>query len=403
MKFQSFRDRDYIQDNQGGIYQVIGSIHPQNKVIALQKYQRITPTEDPEIHKQLIPSNDPISRVRNHDLMYWKQKTTSEEFIRVLPNYSSKSAGENIKKHQFKIFNSVFQMDLIEVPYKQILNHWYPQQRFMDIMAVFEKGTFQERQHLDRLERETVEVGLSLVDIFGISLKNIGVTGSILWQAQHDKSDIDIMIYGIDSTKKIINSSKIVSSDKRGLRRYRTTEILPLAEKMALKTGRSMEECFEYIFKKNYLFFFNQRKVSITFAPTLSELVRYPFYYNDTQFISLKPIRLRAKIKNSKWGYYYPSIFEIECIEIVREDLGISHQKITRLMVYEHELVGHFRDGDIVEIRGLLQKANNVPAFTEILAIDTYQIFLGGQETFGNEYIYLITGNEDYSSEKKQI
>ncbi|UYP47087.1 hypothetical protein NEF87_003372 [Candidatus Lokiarchaeum ossiferum] len=399
MKFQPFRDRDYIQDKQGGIYQVIGSIHPQNKVIALQKYQRISPKDDPEIHKRLIPVNDPISKVRNHDLMYWKQKTTAEEFIRVLPNYSSKSAEANIKSHSFKNFNSVFQMELIEVPYEQILHHWHPQQRFKDLLLIIEKGSLQEKQNLDRLERETVEVGLNLNELFGIDLDHIGVTGSILWESHHNKSDIDIMIYGIGATKKIVEASLNISSHKRGLRRYKTTEILPLAEKMALKTGRDMEECFEYIYRKNYLFFFNQRKVSITFAPTFSELIHYPFYYSDTIFSSLTPIRIKAKIKNNRWGYYYPSLFEIECIEIMEKKFEIYREEITRLMVYEHELVGHFRTGDFVEIRGLLQKATNVPSFKEIGAIDTFQIFLGGQETFGNEYIHLITIEEDLNGE----
>ena len=73
----------------------------------------------------------------------------------------------------------------------------------------------------------------------------------------------------------------------------------------------------------------------------------------------------------------------------------VQKSTISRLMVYEHELVGYFTSGDTVEIRGLLQQASKVPSFYETSLIDTHQIFLGGQETFGNEYIRLITEKND--------
>jgi len=67
-----------------------------------------------------------------------------------------------------------------------------------------------------------------------------------------------------------------------------------------------------------------------------------------------------------------------------------SPLNITRLIVYEHELVGYYKKGDIVEIRGLLQEGINVPNFNDLKPVKTYQILVGGQETFGNEYIRLI-------------
>ncbi len=395
MTSKPFRDRDYLQDQQGDIYQVIGSIHPQGKVIALLKYKRVNPEEGIQIHKNLIPSNDPISRVRNHELMYWTQKPTLDVFIRVLPNYSSKSAEENIRENRYTNFNTVFQMKLIQIPCDQIKQHWHPQQRLQEILTIFQTGSFEEKQKLDRLERETIEVGLSLTELFTIPIDDIGVTGSILWQSQHEKSDIDIIIYGNENANKILQSPLVLSSEKRGLRRYRTTEILPLAEKMALKTGRPMEECFEYIYHKKYLFFYNKRKVSITFAPKLMELIHYPFFDPNTIFSALKPVRIQAKIKNSRWGYFYPSIFEIDCLDVLEGKEIVQKSTISRLMVYEHELVGFFASGDTVEIRGLLQQASKVPSFYDESLINTFQIFLGGQETFGNEYIRPITEKMD--------
>lgn len=383
-----FQDRDYLQDNNGDIYQVIGSIHTKDGIFALQKYKKVSPKESQNTHKKFIPTDDPISKVKNHEFRYWKQRGSDDLFIRILPNYSSKSASANIEQNAYKSFSNLFQMQMIIIPRNQIQKHWKPQHRFKELLSTFTSKNFSEKQKLDNLEREAIEVGITLESFFNIDISNIGITGSILWNAQHKNSDIDIMIYGTAFTK-IINNTKEISAESIGLRRFKKIEILPLAEKMAIKTGLPMEECFEYIYKKNYLFFFNNRKVSITFAPNLQELLRYPLFSPETIFKSIKSITIQAKIESCEFGYYYPGLYRISC-EKIKKKKKISPLDITRLIVYEHELVGYYKNGDCVEIRGLLQECIGVPNFNDLEPINTYQILVGGQETFGNEYIRLI-------------
>ena len=383
-----FQDRDYLQDVKGDIYQVIGSIHTNEGIFALHKYKKVSPKESQNTHQKLIPSDDPISKVKNHEFRYWKQKGSNDLFIRILPNYSSKSAGANIEQNLYKTFSPIFQMSMIIIPHNQILKHWKPQQRFKELLSTFTSKNFSEIQKLDNLEREAIEVGITLESFFNIDISKIGITGSILWNAHHKNSDIDIMIYGSEFAK-IVNSTKIISAEGKGLRRFKKIEILPLAQKMAIKTGLPMEECFEYIYKKNYLFFFNNRKISITFAPNLQELLRYPLFSPGTIFKSIKNIIIQAKIESCEFGYYYPSLYKISC-KNNNEETSFDSSDITRLMVYEHELVGYYKNGDNVEIRGLLQECINVPNFNDLKPIKTYQILVGGQETFGNEYIRII-------------
>ena len=245
-----FQDRDYIQDVKGDIYQVIGSIHTKEGIFALHKYKKVSPEESKKTHQKLIPSDDPISKVKNHKFRYWKQKDSNDLFIRILPNYSSKSAGVNIEQNEYKSFSNIFQMQMIIIPRGQIFNHWKPQQRFKELLSGFVSKNFSEIQKLDNLEREVVEVGITLENFFNIGISQIGITGSILWNAHHEKSDIDIMIYGTEFSK-IVNSTKNLSSESKGLRRFKKIEILPLAEKISIKTGLPMEECFEYIIKRN--------------------------------------------------------------------------------------------------------------------------------------------------------
>jgi len=335
-----FQDRDYLQDVKGDIYQVIGSIHTKEGIFALHKYKKVSPEETQNTHEKFIPSDDPISKVKNHEFRYWKQKESNDLFIRILPNYSSKSASANIEQNAYRSFSSIFQIPMIIIPRNKIVKHWKPQQRFKELISRFASKEFSEKQKLDKLERETIEVGITLESFFNINISKIGITGSILWNAHHENSDIDIMIYGTEFTKIVYNNKKL-SAESKGLRRFKKIEILPLAEKMAIKTGLPMEECFEYIYRKNYLFFFNNRKVSITFAPNLQELLRYPLFSPETSFKSLKNVTIQAKIESCEYGYYYPSLYKISCIKI-KDEKNYSPLDISRLIVYEHELVGYY-------------------------------------------------------------
>ncbi len=389
-----FRDRDYIKDVKGDIYQVIGSIHPRDKVLALQKYQKVDETQTPQEHKEYIPE-DILSAVKNHPMRYWVENNTENRYIRILPNYSSESAQINISNHPYMSHSSVFNMGLIQIPKENIQTHYNPQKRFQELLDTISKGTMEEKRSLDALERETIEIGYLLEDFFKIDLNNVGITGSLLWHAHHEQSDIDLMIYGNLNRKRIVNKGSQISREGSRLRQYMKIEILPMAQKLSLKTGLPMEECFVFIYNKPYLFYHNNRKFSITFAPTELELVKSPLYVLNSSFKKIEPIKIHAIVKNSEWGFYYPGIFEIECTSIesnLHKKLKppLSKEDISRLMVYEHELVGYYQEGDLIEIKGLLQKATNVPRFDNLDLHTTYQVLVGGHETFGDEYVRVI-------------
>ncbi len=427
-----FRDRDYIQDEKGDIYQVIGSLHIEGGIMALQKYKKVK-SNNQKVHKSMIPT-DPIQEFKQHEMRYWKQKETNNRFIRILPNYSSQSAKNNIKNNEYLSHSSVFDTDLIIIPPKKVKIHWNPQKRLQNLIKIMKKGDFDQRKKLDTLERETIEVAYLFNEKFDIGMENIGVSGSILWGAHHSHSDIDLMIYGNFNTEQILNNAPINRSQDAKLRNYMKVEILPIAEKMSIKTGLPMEECFEYIYNKPYLFFYRDRKVSVTFAPSKSELVKIPLYTKKTRFHPLFPVKIEAKVEKDTWGFYYPGLFLIKGIDMLDsgtkdknqsknetenqdrkkneikkvhnnpigrdyqqnnnneylEKLEIQPKNITRLLVFEHELVGYYRCGDKIEIRGLLQKAENIPQSNSLDLKDTYQILVGGYETFGKEYIRKI-------------
>jgi len=400
LKSKIFRDRDYFEDVHGDLYQVIGSFHLRGQVFALQKYKRVQSSRAnaDEILKNL-PYN-PLEEIRPHKFRLWIQKGTKNYYFRILPNYSSISAQNNIRENSYSQFCSIFQRKMIMVPYSQIIHHWRPEDRLQELtgwmisLSLKKKIMAEKLTQFDNLERECIEMVSSLSAMFKIDLSDMGVTGSILWKGHHPESDIDLMIYGHQNCKKILNSSVLSPSGpfsrKKGVRRYTKLEILPLAQKMSVKSGLPMEECFDYIYHKPYLMFYNERKISLTFAPSYLELPKCPLFTPDSRFISFDVCCVQAQIVSDEWGFDYPGLFNIKVFNILQcpPKFRKDADKITRLLVYEHEFVGFYRSGDKVEIKGMLQRVEQVPDYERPWElIDTYQILVGGVETFGIEYI----------------
>ena len=327
--------------------------------------------------------------------MFWVQKETEDVFIRVLPTYSSKAAHLNIQSHRYRQQSTIFNYDLIQVPRKQIHKVYRPTDRLNQILHTFQKGTFSDKQALDSVERQALEAALCISELYEIPVENMGLTGSILWNAQHNLSDIDLVLYGLDAVKKYLAVKDAPNSDQRGIRSFKKIELLPLAEKMIKRTGLPLEECFEYQYRKPHLLFHNDRRVSISFVPTINELIKFPAYVLESQFNSFGKVIIRAKLKTDTYEFFLPGILEIDTTEIVvlehKEDfLELQPKQITRVMIFEQEFIGYYKTGDLIEISGLLQYAKNIPAFSGFDLINTYQVMIGGHETYGREYIRLL-------------
>ncbi|MHA1673487.1 MAG: hypothetical protein ACTSYI_07655 [Promethearchaeota archaeon] len=389
-----FRDRDYLQDRQGDIYQVLGSVHFPEGILALQKYKRVGDSEIDDMKSSLQRLDNPLKDVKSHPFRLWVQKDTQDRFARILPNYTSIAADQNMRNHPYSQFSPVFNREVLLVPRDNITTHWKPENRLESLIHVIERGSYEEKQQLDTLERETIEVALTLNSLFNIPLADMGVSGSILWNAHHSQSDVDMMVYGHHNRKKLFESASLPSDQETGLRRIKKIEIYPLAQKMSVKSGLSFEDCFVHIYQKPYLFFFKERKVSITFAPLPLELVKCPLYFPESRFENLGPCHLRGRILADDWGYDYPGLFAISVEEVFKSPTSHNRpaQRVTRLLVYEHEFVSNYHPGDEIDIKGLLQVSHRVPDYNSPhINLDTYQILVGAVETFGNEYIRKIS------------
>jgi len=167
-----FRDRDFLLTKDGFFFCVVGHLHPRNKVISYLKY---------------LPSKFGL----------WGK---DKKYKRVVKFYSMEEYEKNLnwlKKFypqylfRSKVLGGTFQA----VPLNFILKHFKPEERLKEIF---------ESKDLDPLEVKVLDLVNYLSKEANVSIKNFGVTGSLLIKIHNLKfSDIDLVIYGKEEGRRL--------------------------------------------------------------------------------------------------------------------------------------------------------------------------------------------------------
>ena len=346
---------DYFRDDKDRICQVLTWSQPKDKRICIVKYDQ--------------------------GISHWTSRETGIQYQRILKSYSLEGQMDNLKmikevEPSYFYHSKVYGANFLAIPLERIKKYYYPEDRLKSII---------ERDHNDRIESQVKKLSELLHDYLHIKNSDMGITGSILWEGQTEKSDIDFMIYG-NKYAQTFNSNFPEIYDY-----YK--EITPMtAEKrkryeisMSKKSGLPKEITTKYIKMKTWLSVFNSTDLSLIFSPKPSEI---PFQYGEQTFKQMKSIDVECTISNSDLGFAYPAIYEITECNILTSDSKEQESSLIRILSFEGALTGYFTKNDVVVVRGLLEEVTDHKNNKKF-----HQIILGTKECIGNEFIVY---NEDY-------
>jgi len=278
----------------------------------------------------------------------------------------------------------MYGVDFLAVPFERIKHYYYPEIRLQEII--------QENTKLDRLERKVKTLAELLHEHLKIPFENMGITGSILWKGQTEKSDIDFMIYGDSFAQDFNERFPIIYDEFPEIKPMSSYKSRRYAESIGRKSGLPISLSTKYVALKKWLSVYGNTDLSLIFSPTPEEI---PFNYGEQKFTPIKSIDVECVISNSDLGYAYPSIYEIKDCKILSNNQKIPNLPLTRILSFEGALTGFFKKGDTVVVRGLLEKVNDLKNNVEF-----YQIILGTKECIGNEFILFI---EDFQTHFNSI
>lgn len=197
--------------------------------------------------------------------------------------------------------------------------------------------------HLDRLQRASLRLARMFVDKAGLSWANIGITGSQLAGLSIDSSDIDLIVYGSSSARRLYTLLKS-RGELLGIKRYTGTR---LDKHVAFRWGQNnaWREALKSIEAKKVLqgefetYDFYVRNVKVPQERVYS--------YEDLKFFNEGIRTIRAKVTDNQDCIFTPCTYDVEC----KED---SNLRV--IMSYRGRFTEQAEQGMLIEARGRAER-----------------------------------------------
>ncbi|RLG01369.1 MAG: hypothetical protein DRN49_01415 [Thaumarchaeota archaeon] len=333
------RDHDFLETKDSWIFCVVGDIHPPGKFFSYLKY---------------VPGIGP-----------WRRG--GESFSRIFSDYSMnefKKILEYLKnvKPEFVEYDPVIGTEMSSVPMDFIKRHYNCLEGLRELI---------NRGPRDRLEKLTVNLLEEICGHGDLHEDDFGITGSILLQIHHERSDIDLIVYG-----------------RREF--WKTIEILG---ELGYLGVRSKEQALRRMLK--------HYPITLSDASRLVDRIKYRGVYRGVEF-SIHGVRKSEEITEKYSDKIYRkiglahAILEIDdvsdscfnpAIYKVRGSakVGGKEYHVEQLMCYDLTFSAMFEKGDKIEAYGKLEFVTD-----KLHKRSFHSLLIGSIEAAGREYIKLV-------------
>lgn len=213
------------------------------------------------------------------------------------------------------------------VPLSAISAHYRPQERLQQLLA---------QAPADPVQQDLLELCTLLRDA-GLPLAQFGITGSLLIGAQHAASDIDLVIYDRDCfhhTRTVMR--QLLASGA-------LQQLGAAAWQETFDRRRCALNLDDYVWHERRKYnkaCINGRKFDLSYVAAQTDETQH-------HYRKLGAIELRARVKDARYAFDYPAL------------LLLDHPEISACVSYTATYVGQAENGEWVNIRGLLEAAEN--------------------------------------------
>jgi predicted nucleotidyltransferase len=346
---RGFRDRDFLQTNEGFFFCVVGAVHPPERVISYIKY---------------VPSESGVCG---------RDKT---RFSRILQKYTIPNLLEtfNYLETNFPhyLFHSpVDNITITAVPHQHIKEHFKPEKKLAQL---------RQAPQLDALQQKLVRFTRFLEETASLSECSFGVTGSLLLDIhQPTFSDLDVIVYGVKDSWAL----KKALTDKGGcgvtMRRLEGKALEAWGVKKSQEYPLTAKEALKLYERKWNLGFFEDRWVSIHPVKLESEVKEE---YGEKTYTPCGQVTIEALVSGNVDSLFLPATYQIEEVKFLD---GRPSLNVTEVVTYESLYDSLAETGEVIRVKGKLERVTKKGTGRE-----HYRVLVGSPEGKGTEYIKLV-------------
>jgi predicted nucleotidyltransferase len=337
------RDRDIFRDTQGRMFVTLGYIQPPDRILSFLKYV-------PDKEGQWQSGDTRYKRI------FWGSVDSTVDGMSLLPQ-------------NYTIFDSHFQTELVEPPRTMIKDYFSPEWRLYEILE----------EPKDVLEEMVQKAAETIHDELKLSLRNLGISGSILWKGHNPSySDINMNIYGFKESWILYDNYANLENKEAQTRIRNLPEWNRGMDRVKKRIPFLDMTDLQILFSRRKAIYVKDQCIGIT--PILKP-EEVPIAHGSESYTTLKqnPVKLLMVVENADYGIFHPAILSTEPVTI-------DENSVSRIMIYDGAFCGLFRNGDQVEVSGTLQRVTQTDTDVEF-----HQLMVGTKTGSGKEYVRLLS------------
>ncbi|MEM3126043.1 MAG: hypothetical protein QW064_06435 [Candidatus Caldarchaeum sp.] len=329
-----YRDHDFLETVDGWLFGVVSDTHPPGRVLAYPKY---------------VPGEGVWSR-------------GGVTYRRILTAYTTRELAQALEmirrlKPQYIYHDPVTDEDFTYIPVENIRKHYRCDERLQKIL----------RKPSNKLEELCAKLVERISAGSGVDGMFFGVSGSLLLQLHNPAADIDLIVYGGENFRKAVNTSRqtqtsqdVKQTQNMLVKNYMTKYPITAedAEKLAARCWT--RGVFEGVFYSLH-------------AVRLSEEITAEYGTRLYKTVGVRKTTLR--IVDASEGVFTPAVYRVE-------DMA---GEVETLLCYDTTFASLFREGDVVEAVGKLEKVEDL-----VRGVTYYSLLVGSVKTANIEYVKLL-------------
>lgn len=304
-----YLDHDFVETGDGWIFGVVSNTHPPGRILAYLKY---------------IPGNGVWTR----DGIAYK---------RVLTTYSMREVAqmvENVRRSrpEYIYMDPANGEEFVYVPVERVMKHYRCEEGLVRILE----------RPLNRVEAVCAELVNQLSSRSGVSIGFFGVSGSLLLRLYNPAADIDLVVYGGENFRKVVEASYRLQTEKTLAENHAI-----LVKNYMTKYPITQEDAEELAKRCRTRGIYNGTPYSLHAVKTLRENKRN---YGEvvSRYIGVEKTILR--ITDTSESMFTPAVYGVE---------DIGGKNVEQLICYDTTFAALFTEGDVVEALGKLEKTND--------------------------------------------
>ena len=343
---RGFRDRDYLETIEGYLFCTVGSIHPEDRVIAYLKY---------------VPDYS------------GKWGRGERRLRRALPNYTMHDLLKTfqfLENHhpEYLYYFSVMGIKMSAVPLNRISTHFKPEKKLSQLIRM---------EKPDALQKKVIDLVNLISDESGVPIEFFGVTGSILLDIHQKFSDIDLTIYGRKNSESVKETLKQIYDDQNSpIRRFDKKRIREWCLNKSRMYPLTYEEALRILEKRWNRGLFHETLFSIHPVKLEEETSEK---YGDRIFKPEGMVKIEAVVSDASEADFLPSVYKVEDVRVIE---GRKVEDIFEVASYEGLYGGLAEKGERILCYGKLERVND-----RRIGEEYHRVLVGSKEAKGRDYI----------------